>query len=203
VLTALEHPQPYHSLPRCPGGRGANACSAVDVVGRAGRDGPGYRRRPDTGLGMLEWIMLGRPGHDAGWLKELHLRYAPAPALKKRVRASLWYRVRHRLLRLQDNWERLTCYHTLRYSQDLRNGCHQQPHGASDRLSGKGALPYHAGLQKRSISNVTGLTAWLFDQPAWYDEPLVRFLNVCQPRETWPFSPLIKFETIIREETQN
>jgi hypothetical protein len=70
-------------------------------------------------LTLLEWIMLGHPGHGAKLLKELYFRYSAAPAPKKGKSASIWYRMRNHMLHLWDNWRQLTCYRTLRCSEGL------------------------------------------------------------------------------------
>ena len=70
-------------------------------------------------LEWLEWIMLGHPGHGAKLLEEMYLRYAHAPAPKKGERATVWYRMRNHILHLWNNWDRLTCYLTMRHSEGL------------------------------------------------------------------------------------
>jgi len=121
-------------------------------------------------LELLEWIMLGNPGHGAKLLEEMYLRYAHAPAPRKGERATLWYRMRNRVLHLWNNWQRLTCYLTLRHSQNLEIN---PTNNASERAIGWSVKERYRTMRgykrKRSILNVTGLTAWLLDQPAGYD----------------------------------
>jgi len=121
-------------------------------------------------LELLEWIMLGNPGHGARLLEEMYLRYAHAPAPQKGERATLWYRMRNRVLHLWNNWQRLTCYLTLRHSQNLEIN---PTNNASERAIGWAVKERYRTMRgykrKRSILNVTGLIAWLLDQPAGYD----------------------------------
>jgi transposase-like protein len=121
-------------------------------------------------LETLEWIMLGHPGHGAKQLEVLYLRYADAPAPKKGRRASIWYRMRNHILHLWDNWERLTCYQTLAHTKglavDATNNCSERAIGWAVKERYRTMRGYK---RERSILNVTGLTAWLMDQPADYD----------------------------------
>ena len=121
-------------------------------------------------LMLLEWIILGHPGHGDKLLEQLYMRYAAAPAPKKGRRASIWYRMRNHILHLWDNWRRLTCYRTVRYSEDLKvdetNNCSERAIGWNVKERYRTMRGYK---RKRSILNVTGLTAWLRDQPTGYD----------------------------------
>jgi transposase-like protein len=121
-------------------------------------------------LALLEWIMLGHPGHGAKLLKGMYLRYAPAPAPKKGERASIGYRMRNHVLHLWDNWKRLTCYRTLRYSKELEM---EATNNVTERAIGWAVKERYRTMRgykrTRSILNVTGLTAWLLDQPVGYD----------------------------------
>jgi hypothetical protein len=56
-------------------------------------------------LELLEWIMLGHPGHGAKLLEEMYPRYAHAPAPRKGERATIGYRMRHHILHLWNNWD--------------------------------------------------------------------------------------------------
>jgi hypothetical protein len=78
--------------------------------------------------------------------------------------------MRNHALHLWDNWRRLTCYLTLRHDQDLEIN---PTNNASERAIGwsvkERCRTMRGYKRKRSILNVTGLTAWLLDQPAGYD----------------------------------
>jgi transposase-like protein len=121
-------------------------------------------------LMLLEWIMLGHPGHGERLLEQLYTRYAAAPAPKKGRRASIWYRMRNHILHLWDNWRRLTCYRTLKHTEGLEvdetNNCSEQAIGWTVKERYRTMRGYK---RKRSILNVTGLTAWLRDQRPGYD----------------------------------
>jgi transposase-like protein len=121
-------------------------------------------------LMLLEWIMLGHPGHGDKLLEQLYMRYAAAPAPKKGRRASIWYRMRNHILHLWDNWRRLTCYRTLKHTEGLEvdetNNCSERAIGWNVKERYRTMRGYK---RKRSILNVTGLTAWLRDQPPGYD----------------------------------
>jgi ribosomal protein S27AE len=121
-------------------------------------------------LALLEWIMLGHPGHGAKLLEELYFRYSAAPAPKKGESASIWYRVRNHILHLWDNWRRLTSYRTLRYSEGPEV---EATNNAAERAIGWAVKERYRMMRgykrEESILNVTGLTAWLLDQPAGYD----------------------------------
>jgi hypothetical protein len=56
-------------------------------------------------LELLEWIMLGHPGHGAKLLEEMYPRYAHAPAPRKGERATIGYCMRHHILHLWNNWD--------------------------------------------------------------------------------------------------
>ena len=120
-------------------------------------------------LMMLEWIMLGHPGHGEKLLEQLYMRYALAPAPKKGQRASIWYRMRNHILHLWENWKRLTCYRTLKHTEglevDATNNCSERVIGWAVKERYRTMRGYK---RKRSILNVTGLTAWLLDQPPGY-----------------------------------
>jgi hypothetical protein len=131
-------------------------------------------------LELLEWIMLGHPGHGARLLEEMYLRYAHAPAPKKGKRATIWYRVRNRILHLWNNWDRLTCYLTLRHSEGLEINA---TNNSTERAIGWAVKERYRTMRgykrkdsilnvtsrKDSILNVTSLTGWLLEQPVGYD----------------------------------
>ena len=121
-------------------------------------------------LELLEWIMLGHPGHGAQLLEEVHLRYAHAPAPKKGERATIWYRMRNRILHLWNNWDRLTCYLTLQHSEGLEINA---TNNGSERAIGwavKDRYRTMRGYKRQdSILNVTALSGWLLEQPVGYD----------------------------------
>jgi transposase-like protein len=123
-------------------------------------------------LMVLEWIMLGHPGHGEKLLGELYMRYAAAPAPKKGKRASIWYRMRNQILHLWKNWKRLTCYRDLKHTQDLEvdetNNCSERAIGWAVKERYRTMRGYK---RKESILNVAGLTAWLFDQPDYRCSP--------------------------------
>jgi hypothetical protein len=123
-----------------------------------------------TDLMMLEWIMLGHPGHGEKLLEQLYMRYAAAPAPKKGRRASIWYRMRNHILHLWSNWRRLTCYRTLKHTEGLEV---DETNNCSERAIGWGVKERYRTMRaykrERSIISVAGLTAWLRDQPAGYD----------------------------------
>jgi hypothetical protein len=118
-------------------------------------------------LETLEWIMLGLPQQAPQWLAQMHQRYAHAPAPKKGQRASLWYRMRNRVLHLWDHWQRFTCYLSLRHSQglevDATNNCTERAIGWSVKERYRTMRGYK---RRDSILNVAMLTAWLLEQPA-------------------------------------
>jgi transposase-like protein len=121
-------------------------------------------------LELLEWIILGNPGHGEQLLEAMYLRYAHAPAPRRGEHATIWYRMRNRILHLWNNWRRLTCYLTLRHSQNLEIN---PTNNASERAIGWAVKERYRTMRgykrKRSILNVTGLTAWLLDQAVGYD----------------------------------
>lgn len=121
-------------------------------------------------LELLEWIMLGHPGHGAKLLGEMYLRYAPAPAPKKGERATIWYRMRNRILHLWNNWDRLTCYLTMRHSEDLEINA---TNNGSERAIGWSVKDRYRMMRgykrRRSILNVSALSGWLLEQPPGYD----------------------------------
>jgi hypothetical protein len=121
-------------------------------------------------LELLEWIMLGHPGHGARLLEKMYLRYAHAPAPKKGERATIWYRVRNHILHLWNNWDRLTCYLTLRHSEGLEVNA---TNNGSERAIGWAVKERYRTMRgykrKNSILNVTSLTGWLLEQPVGYD----------------------------------
>jgi len=121
-------------------------------------------------LELLEWIMLGHPGHGARLLEEMYLRYARAPAPKKGERATIWYRMRNHILHLWNNWDRLTCYLTLRHSEGVEINA---TNNGSERAIGWTVKERYRTMRgykrQRSILNVTSLTGWLLEQPLGYD----------------------------------
>jgi hypothetical protein len=123
-----------------------------------------------THLEQLEWIMLGHPGHGARLLENMYFHYAHAPAPKKGERATIWYRMRNRILHLWNNWERLTCYLTLRHGQGLEINA---TNNGSERAIGWTVKERYRTMRgykrETSILNVTSLTGWLLEQPAGYD----------------------------------
>ena len=121
-------------------------------------------------LETLEWIVLGQPGHAAQLLKEMYLRYAPAPSPQRGKRATLWYRMRNRILHLWDHWHRLTRYLTLKHHHGLEL---DGTNNSTERAIGWSVKERYRTMRgyKRisSILNVTALTAWLRDQSPGYD----------------------------------
>jgi transposase-like protein len=121
-------------------------------------------------LETLEWIMLGQPQQAPQWLAQMYQRYAHAPAPKKGQRASLWYRMRNRVLHLWNHWQRLTCHLSLRYTQDLEvdetNNCTERAIGWFVKQRYRTMRGYK---QVDSILNVAMLTAWLVEQPPYTD----------------------------------
>ena len=121
-------------------------------------------------LELLEWIIVGHPGHGAKLLEELYLRYAHAPAPKEGERATIWYRMRNHILHLWNNWSRFTCYMTLRHSEGLEIN---PTNNAAERAIGWAVKERYRTMRgykrKRSILNVTALTGWLLQQPLGYD----------------------------------
>jgi transposase-like protein len=121
-------------------------------------------------LESLEWIIVGHPQHGAKLLAEMYSRYAKAPAPSKGKRATLWYRMRNRILHLWDNWQRLTCYRTLQYARQLQvsqtNNCTEQAIGWTVKERYRTMRGYK---RDQSILNVTSLTAWLLQQAPGYD----------------------------------
>jgi len=125
-------------------------------------------------LELLEWIMLGHPGHGARLLEEMYLRYAHAPAPKKGECATIWYRMRNRILHLCNNWARLTCYLTLRHSEGVEINA---TNNSTERAIGWAVKERYRTMRgykrQRSILNVTSLTGWLLEQPVGYDMSLL------------------------------
>jgi transposase-like protein len=121
-------------------------------------------------LELLEWIMLGHPGHGAKLLEEMYLRYAHAPAPKKGERATVWYRMRNHILHLWNNWDRLTCYLAMRHSEGLEINA---TNNGSERAIGWSVKDRYRTMRgykrQRSILNVSSLTGWLLEQPLGYD----------------------------------
>jgi len=97
------------------------------------------------------------------------LAFIAEVAPKKGQRASIWYRMRNHILHLWENWKRLTCYCTLKYTEglevDATNNCSERVIGWAVKERYRTMRGYK---RKRSILNVTGLTAWLLDQPPGY-----------------------------------
>jgi hypothetical protein len=126
-------------------------------------------------LETLEWIIVGLPEHGAKLLAEIYSRYAQAPAPPRGKRATIWYRMRNRVLHLWDNWQRLTCFRVLQYTKQLQvaetNNCTEQAIGWTVKERYRTMRGYK---RDQSILNVTSLTAWLLQQSAGYDiSPLV------------------------------
>jgi len=121
-------------------------------------------------LETLEWIVLGQPSHGAQLLKEMYLRYAPAPPPQRGKRSSLWYRMRNRVLHLWDHWHRLTGYLALKHHHGLEL---DGTNNSTERAIGWSVKERYRTMRgyKRitSILNVTALTAWLRDQSPGYD----------------------------------
>lgn len=121
-------------------------------------------------LETLEWIVLGQPSHGARLLEEMYLRYAPAAPPQRGKRATLWYRMRNRVLHLWDHWHRLTCYLTLKHHQGLEI---DDTNNSTERAIGWSVKERYRTMrgykQITSILNVTALTAWLRDQSPGYD----------------------------------
>ena len=121
-------------------------------------------------LEQLEWTIIGHPEHGADLLKELYFHYSAAPRPGKGERASIWYRMRNHILHLWDNWRRLTCYRDLKHQEDLEINA---TNNAAERAIGwavkERSRTMRGYKREESILNVTGLTAWLIDQPAGYD----------------------------------
>ena len=121
-------------------------------------------------LEQLEWTIIGHPEHGAELLRDLYFHYAAAPRPGKGESASIWYRMRNHVLHLWDNWNRLTCYRRLRYREGLEinatNNAAEQAIGWAVKERYRMMRGYK---REESILNVTGLTAWLIDQPAGYD----------------------------------
>jgi transposase-like protein len=121
-------------------------------------------------LETLEWIIVGHPEHGAKLLAEMYARYAKAPAPSKGRRATLWYRMRNRVLHLWDNWQRLTCYRSLQFAKQLQvgetNNCTEQAIGWTVKERYRTMRGYK---RSESILNVTSLTAWLSQQSAGYN----------------------------------
>jgi hypothetical protein len=78
--------------------------------------------------------------------------------------------MRNHILHLWDNWRRLTCYRVLEHGEDLEinptNNTAEQAIGWAVKERYRTMRGYK---REESILNVTGLTAWLIDQPAGYD----------------------------------
>jgi len=121
-------------------------------------------------LEQLEWTIIGHPEHGSKLLRDLYFHYSAAPRPGKGERASIWYRMRNHILHLWDNWQRLTRYRVLRHQQDLDIDA---TNNAAERAIGWAVKERYRTMRgykrKESILNVTGLTAWLIDQPAGYD----------------------------------
>jgi hypothetical protein len=78
--------------------------------------------------------------------------------------------MRNHILHLWNNWDRLTCYQTLEHTEGLKvdatNNCSERAIGWAVKERYRTMRGYK---RERSILNVTGLTAWLIDQPVGYD----------------------------------
>jgi transposase-like protein len=121
-------------------------------------------------LEQLEWTIVGHPEHGAELLRNLYFHYSAAPGPGKGERASIWYRMRNHVLHLWDNWKRLTCYRRLQHRDGLEIDA---TNNAAERAIGWAVKERYRTMRgykcEESILNVTGLTAWLLDQPAGYD----------------------------------
>jgi len=121
-------------------------------------------------LEQLEWTIIGHPEHGSKVLRTLYFHYSAAPRPGKGERASIWYRMRNHVLHLWDNWRRLTCYRNLKHGEGLEinptNNAAEQAIGWAVKERYRTMRGYK---REESVRNVTGLTAWLIDQPAGYD----------------------------------
>ena len=121
-------------------------------------------------LQQLEWTIIGHPEHGSTLLRDLYFHYSAAPRPGKGERASTWYRMRNHVLHLWDNWGRLTCYRDLKHQEGM---VIDATNNAAERAIGWAVKERYRTMRgykrKESILNVTGLTAWLIDQPAGYD----------------------------------
>jgi hypothetical protein len=121
-------------------------------------------------LEQLEWTIIGHPEHGSKLLRNLYFHYSAAPRPGKGERASNWYRMRNHVLHLWDNWRRLTCYRDLKHGAGLEinptNNTAEQAIGWAVKERYRMMRGYK---REESILNVTGLTAWLTDQPAGYN----------------------------------
>ena len=112
-------------------------------------------------LALLEWIMLGQPESAPRLLAELYDRYARAPAPQPGKRATVWYQMRNRILRLWNHWQRYTCYRT---APDLpieeTNNAIERTIGWSIKERSRTMRGYKS---RQSILNVASLTAWLHE----------------------------------------
>jgi transposase-like protein len=121
-------------------------------------------------LKQLEWTIIGHPEEGSEVLETLYFHYSAAPRPGKGERASIWYRMRNHILHLWNNWKRLTCYLDLEHSKGLEIDA---TNNAAERAIGWAVKERYRTMRgykrKESILNVTGLTAWLIDQPAGYD----------------------------------
>jgi transposase-like protein len=121
-------------------------------------------------LEQLEWTIVGHPEHGSDLLKELYFHYSAAPRPRKGERASIWYRMRNHVLHLWNNWSRLTRYRDLKHQEGLGINA---TNNAAERAIGWAVKERYRTMRgykrKKSILNVTGLTAWLIDQPAGYN----------------------------------
>jgi len=117
-------------------------------------------------LELMEWIMLGHPGHGQQLLAELYDRYSGAPAPKKGKRATLWYRMRNHVLRLWNHWQRYTCYRSAlaqdAFAIEETNNSTEQVIGWTIKERYRTMRGYKC---KDSVLNVTMLTAWLREDP--------------------------------------
>ena len=121
-------------------------------------------------LEQLERTIIGHPEHGSRLLRNLYFHYSAAPRPGKGEHASIWYRMRNHILHLWDNWRRLTCYRDLKHGEGLEinatNNAAEQAIGWTVKERYRTMRGYK---RDESILNVTGLTAWLIDQPTGYD----------------------------------
>ncbi len=124
-------------------------------------------------LQTLEWMMLGHPEHGPRLLEEMYDRYSHAPPPRKGTRATIWYRMRNRVLHLWNNWKRLTYYREFLHHQELKV---DETNNSTERVIGWQVKERYRTMRgyKRpeSILNVTSLIAWLQEQPPGNDMSL-------------------------------
>jgi hypothetical protein len=122
------------------------------------------KRLPED-VQTIQELVRKRPPDAPDQLEEMYYRYMAAPVPKKGERHTVWYRMRMRITRLWENWDRLTL--------DQRRDDLDGTNNSSERLIGwwiKERYRMMRGYKRtESIRNVVTLTARMGVRSGRYD----------------------------------